>query len=415
MGSVLVTATAIIIFSVKIAIAGYYAAGETPEGLARAEYLEPYNPKYPYLLAHYWHYSLQRHDLGQAMAYYHRALALSPHSAKIWMDLAAAREESGELEKAQEAYAAAVVHYPASAEVAWQYGNFLLRQGDFANAFANISRAVKIDHTLATAAISTCWRANPDIELILDRALPELRPVYLDAMQFLTNERAANAALAVWKRLIQIGGKLELSESFALIDVLVEQDRIEEARRIWQASLVQAGVAESSYFDGSVIWDGGFEGNFIDGGFGWRKIDSPEIRFDFDEEIKHSGNRSLRVTFDGRENLNFYHLSQRVPVDPQTTYELSAYLRTEEITTNNGLRLAVSDPRGLMAGDMTPQLTGTQPWTNVKLSFTTDAETHVVTVTLIRIRSEKFDNKLAGTVWIDDVSLKPTREKRSAR
>lgn len=410
---VLAVAAALIIFSIKIVVADYYAAKSTPEGLGRAARLEPLNARYPYLLAHYWHYSLERGDLGQALASYHRALALDPHSAKIWMDLAEASEELGDLEQAREAYAAALQCYPASADVAWRYGNFLIRHGDFANALTSIHRAVKGDRTLASAAISTYWRANPDVEVILDQGLPPLRSVYLDAIQYFTKGRSADAALAVWKRLIQTKGKLDLSPGLALIDVLVEQDRISEAKKVWQDALESAGVVNPSEVYGSLVWDGGFEGDFIDGGFGWtHKIEEPGIRYAFDQETKHSGARSLRVMFDGSGNFDFRDLVQRVPVLPNTTYELSAYLRTDGITTNNGLRLQVFDSD---KAETTPQLTGTQPWTRVELSFATGAKTHLLTIALRRIRSEKIDNKLAGTVWIDDVSLKPAAEKKPSR
>ncbi|HXN21380.1 MAG TPA: tetratricopeptide repeat protein [Candidatus Dormibacteraeota bacterium] len=413
-GIVLVTAV-VMLFSVKIVVADYYAGKETPEGLARAVSLEPGNARDLYLLAHYWHYSLERRDLGLAVTYYHRALTLDPRSAKIWMDLGAAYEESGDLGQAREAYAEALKSYPISADVAWRYGNFLLRQREFPNAFANIRRAVESDSKLAPAAISTCWRANPDIEMILDRALPPSRSVYLDSIRFLADQRSDDAALAVWKRLVGIKPKLELSDAFHLINELVQQDRIADAKHVWREALDRSGVSPSNESPGSVMWDGGFKSAFVSGGFGWRKTEAPGVRFDFDQEIRHSGVHSLRITFDGRENLGFNHLVQYVPVDPDTTYEFSAYLRTEDISTNSGLRFLISDSRNPAINQPTQQLTGTQPWTRVALSLTTGPKTHLVTVALRRFPSEKLDNKLSGTVWVDDVALKPMEQKRSAR
>jgi tetratricopeptide (TPR) repeat protein len=330
------------------------------------------------------------------------------------MDLGAAYEESADLGRAREAYAEALKFYPISAEVAWRYGNFLLRQGEFQDAFANMRRAVAADPKLAPAAISTCWRAHPEIEVILDRALPPSRSVYMDSIRFLTEERADDAALAVWKRLVGIKTKLELTDAFPLINELAQQDRIPEASHVWQEALARSGISRPGTQD-SLIWDGGFEGGFIDGGFGWRKTESPGIRFDFDLKIKHSGARSLRVILDGRENLDFNHLFQYVPVDPQTTYDFSAYLRTEEITTDSGLLFWIADSRNPAINQGTQQLTGTQPWSRVDLSFKTGPKTRLVTVALRRFPSEKLDNKLAGTVWVDDVTLRPAEQKRRGR
>lgn len=404
------------LFSVKIVVADYYAAKETPAGLARAINLEPGNARNPYLLAHYWHYNLERQDLGLAMAYYHRAAILDPRSAKIWMDLGAAYEEGGNLSQAREAFVAALKAYPISADVAWRYGNFLLRQGEFQDAFANIRRAVAADPKIAPAAISTCWRAHPEIEVILDSALPPSHSVYMDAIRFLTEARADDAAVAVWKRLIGLKAKLELADAFPLISELVQQDRIADAKRVWQEAISRSNMSQPRESQGSVMWDGGFESALIDGGFGWRKTDAPGVRFDFDQEIKHSGARSLRITFDGRENLDFNNLFQYVPVDPQTTYKFSAYFRSEGITTYNGLRFLVYDMRNPTLWRMTEQVTGTQPWTRFDLSFTAGPSTHLLSVALRRVPSAKLDNKLAGTVWIDDVTLTalPAEQKRSA-
>lgn len=413
LSAIVLAAAAYIVSSVKIVAADYYAAKQTPEGLARAVDFEPSNPRLLYLMAHYWHYSLQREDLGLAIAYYHRALTLDPRSAKTWMDVAAAYEEAGNLPQAREAYVSALRAYPASADVAWRYGNFLLRQGELIDAFSSIRRAIQADPTLTPAAIATCWRADPDIQAILDRALPPTRPVYFNSIRYLVDARADDAALAVWKRLMETKPRMDLSESFHLIDELVQQDRIPDAKRVWQDA-IKSGGSEPSESPGSVLWDGGFEQPLADGGFGWRKTDVPGVRFDFDREIKHSGDRSLRITFSGQENLDFNHLVQFIPVDPLMTYGFSAYLRTEGITTNSGPRFFVSDSRNGAIWQMTPQLTGTQPWTRLELSFATASNTHLVTIALRRVPSEKLDNKLAGTVWVDDVALTvlPRQQKR---
>src|SRR6266852_4768003 len=270
-----------------------------------------------------------------AFSYYPRALALDPRSANTWMDLAGAREAQGDTAQAREAFEQAQKAHPISADVAWRYANFLLRQA-------------------------------------------EMHP------------------------------RIELKMVFPLLDELFVEDFIPEARSVWGQAVEMAGITPSAPSDGSLVWDGGFEGDFIPGGFGWRWRPDPGVQFTFDRETKHSGDRSLRITFDGVENLNFTHLFQYVPVQPGKTYQYSAYVKTEEITTNRGPCFAVFDSRNPGAtGRLTPDLTGTQPWTRLELSFTAGSDTRLVTVVLRRIPSEKLDNKLRGTVWVDDVSVVP--------
>jgi hypothetical protein len=54
---------------------------------------------------------------------------------------------------------------------------------------------------------------------------------------------------------------------------------------------------------------------------------------------------------------------------------------------------------------LTRDLTGTHPWSLIDAELTTGPETHLLAIVLRRIPSRKFDNKLQGTVWVDDVSL----------
>jgi hypothetical protein len=56
---------------------------------------------------------------------------------------------------------------------------------------------------------------------------------------------------------------------------------------------------------------------------------------------------------------------------------------------------------------LTPNETGTLPWTLEQSDFTTGPKTHMLAIRLVRKPSQRLDNLLSGTVWIDDVSLVP--------
>jgi hypothetical protein len=97
-----------------------------------------------------------------------------------------------------------------------------------------------------------------------------------------------------------------------------------------------------------------------------------------------------------------------VPVESGRRYRFGAYLRIEELSTDSGIRFSISDP--LRPGDLsllTPNLVGTQPWALEEADFTAGPRTHVVRIALRRLPSSKLDNKLRGTVWVDEVSLVP--------
>jgi hypothetical protein len=104
-------------------------------------------------------------------------------------------------------------------------------------------------------------------------------------------------------------------------------------------------------------------------------------------------------------------LLQFTAVEPRHRYHFGAYLRLEGISTDSGIRFAVYDSfRPAAPQILTPDLIGSHPWSLVEAEVVTGPETHLLVIALRRIPSWKFDNKLRGTVWVDDVSLIPFPE-----
>ena len=131
--------------SIRNALAAHDASLETSAGYERAVQLEPGNYENWYLLGHYWQYSLNDSDPARAIDDYRVALQLNPRFSDAWLDLGTLYEFEGRLPEAKKAFLAAKRAYPLSAEVSWRYGNFLLRQGDIPQGFAEIRSAVYVE------------------------------------------------------------------------------------------------------------------------------------------------------------------------------------------------------------------------------------------------------------------------------
>src|ERR1700730_6366223 len=130
-------------FSIRNARAEHFANLETLTGLERATQLEPGDVRNWYLLGRYWQFNLENSDAHQAIRAYKIALSLDPRSADTWLGLGSAYESVGDFAAARDAFLQARKSYPLSAEVSWQYGNFLLRQGEWQSAFTEMRRAVE--------------------------------------------------------------------------------------------------------------------------------------------------------------------------------------------------------------------------------------------------------------------------------
>ncbi len=392
----------------KHALASHYAASSNPQDWERAARIEPDNPATWYQLGRYRQLDFDNADIPLSISYYRRAIQLDPPSPYFKVDLASALETAGNNDEADSYFRAAQAAYPISAEVSWKYGNFLLRQDRLPEAYAEIHRAVVVDPKLIPPAITLVWRSNPDIHLLLDQVLPDTAEAYSQALTFLTDAQNPSAALEVWRRLIVKDRHTDWKWVFMLTDMLVAQGKFEEASTVWHQAVEADASSPPAYTGNSLVYNGGFEKDISGGGFGWRQIETKGADFDFDTDVKHSGVRSARLIFDGTENLSYQGLTQEVLVSPNTHYRFQGFIRTDQISTESGMRFEIVDPKDQAHLDvLTPNETGTLPWTLEQSDFTTGPQTHLIQIRLVRKPSERLDNDLRGTVWIDDVSVVP--------
>ena len=392
----------------KHALASHYALSSIPENWERASHIEPDNPETWYRMGRYRQLDFDNANIPLSISDYQHAVKLNPHSPYYKLDLAGSFEMAGNIAEADDNFRAAQAAYPISAEVSWKYGNFLLRQDQLTEAYAEIHRAILVDPNLIPLAVSRVWHSDPDIHLLLDEVLPGTAGAYSGALTFLVGEQNPTAALEVWHRLIAKDPQPDIKLVYGLTDMLVAQEKFDEAGAVWHQAVAVNADSASGYAGNSLIYDGGFEKDISGGGFGWRLNETEGADFDYDAEQKHSGGRAARVVFDGTKNLEYQNLTQTVLVFPGMRYRFQGFIRTDKISTESGMRFEIVDPKDPQHLDvLTANETGTLPWTLEQSDFTTGPNTHMLVIRLLRRPSQRLDNRLNGTVWIDDVSLVP--------
>jgi tetratricopeptide (TPR) repeat protein len=394
--------------SIRNARAAHNTGLETLKGYEKATQLEPGNPLNWYLLGHYWLFNLEEPDTRNAITAYRTSLSLDPRSANTWMDLGAAYETQGDFQAARDAFLQATRVYPLSAEVSWRYGNFLLRLGELPQAFSEIRHAVEVDPQRAAEAFSRSWRVDPDVQTILDKVLPPSGGVYLDAIRELDFNEEVAPAMSVWARLVALHPHLKLGDVFPFIDMLLRTHHTADARHVWDEAVGLAGLPPPGDPASSVLWDGGFETGVRGGGFSWVFAPSVGVQTSLDTTTKHSGNQSLRLGFDGKRNVNFSDVCNFAEVRPSATYRFSAWVRTQALTTNQGIRFRLIWLENSQAASLdTSDVHGTQPWTKIEMPWTSGKDVYGVRVCISRNPADEFNIRIQGTAWVDDVSLVP--------
>src|SRR5712664_4112960 len=323
------------------ALASHYGASSNPDDWPRASTIEPANAENWYRLGRYRQLDFEHSDIPLAITFYRRAVELDPHSPYYKLDLASALEMNGDDAEAEKYFRAAQENYPISAEVSWRYGNFLLRQQRLPEAYAEIHRAVMVDPKLLPLAVSRAWHSDPNVRVLLDQILPNTAEGDWEALSYLVQAQEGAAALAIWDHLIGLKPSIDRKNLFALTDLLVSQNRFDQAGSVWRQATAADGAFPPASPDGSLVLDGGFERDPSNGGFGWRQEGVTGADFDFDTEEKHSGSRSARVIFDRSQNLSYTNLSQWVLVASGTRYRFHGFLRTDHISTDSGMRFEI--------------------------------------------------------------------------
>jgi tetratricopeptide (TPR) repeat protein len=396
----------------RIWLAWSWIHSQRPELMERGAALEPGNADAWDRLGRFRLWNFANPDPSLAVADFQRAVQNDPRTAEYWMDLASAYETTGDVSRARNALEHAKNVYPISAEVAWNYGNFLLRQQEYAEAFQKIQQAVRTDPALLPLAISRTWRSNEDVNQLLNQVLPPSPDAYFQALDFFQSIHVVDPGLAVWQRVLTLGKPFALPRAFPFLEELIREDRAGDARRVWQQALAASGAIRDESADQSLISDGGFAHDFVNGGLGWRWNSRLGVAISFDSASLPGGNRSVRLDFSGGTNPDLDQPSQYVPVEPDHSYHFHGYLHTEGITTESGMRFSITDPHHAGAVNLeTENFTGSHSWTPVDVDLTTGPDTRFLIVRLFRPPSRLFENKLSGTAWIADLSLIPSGPK----
>lgn len=404
----LIVCTIVIFEASRIWLASHWLASGKSDVMQRAAGMTPADGSAWDAVGRSRQWDFLKPDLPDAIADYQKALRDDPRSAYYWMDLASAYEAVGNDTGASDAFQNARAAYPESAEVAFYYGNFLIRQQRYAEAYPELRRAVRADPSLLPLVISRSWRATEDVSPLLDQILPQSVDAYLQALSFFSSIHRGDAALAVWQRLTSLKQKVALPATFSFFDELIREDSSDDARRAWREAVAAAGLPHEEPTNHSSIWNGNFAGEFANGGLGWRWEQLPGTSIDIDRNGGPNGSNAIRLDFNGGNNTDLESPLQYVPVEPGQSYHFHAELRTEEITTDSGIRFSISDAKHNIVNLTTENFTGSHAWAPIDADITTGPETHFLSVRLARFPSRAFDSRLSGTAWIADLSLIPT-------
>ena len=181
---------------------------------------------------------------------------------------------------------------------------------------------------------------------------------------------------------------------------LVAAGELGPARELWSET---AGGDRQS----ALVWNGGFESaplkDFAQ--FDWSFGRSEYARFAIDAAVAHSGSRSLRIEFVGRDTTQLDNESGTWYGAARSAYRLSA-TRSDELANRSSARvvvIALRRPGFLLPTSRSAQAIGSA---SGRFCRAAKRESGQLLSRIDKTQPHSLHEPTRGTVWFDDFSLK---------
>src|SRR5216683_1802171 len=370
--------------------ASVFASRPDLPALERAVRLSPGNADYRHRLGRY--FAFVAADPQAAIESLRSAVALNPHDARYWFDLAAAYQVTGDIDGQRAALDRALQAEPTAPGVAWEAANFFLIDGDIDRALREFRVVIENDISLADAALRACWRVRPDTDALLRDVVPARTDSLISFLSLLSSQQETEGAIKTWNRLAQLHQKFQNRYLYDYVRYLIAVRRPDAAMFAWEQTADTLGL--SAYLPTDDILNGGFD---------WTYVNRTGVRPLLDPSNFRQGHRSLSLTFEG-PGINDAGIQQLIPVRGATTYNFSAYYKSADFEGAGGPQIVLRDAytgAPLFASD---PLNDADFWKEAHSKVTTPDST-----TLLVLAIERFSagSPIRGKLWLGDFELSP--------
>jgi len=384
---------------IRVYLARRSADSSQVEGVERAIRLVPDNAEFPHLLG--LRLSAIDQDDNGAIANLRKAVNLNSNSGRYWLDLASLYQVTGNAEKQNEAVQSALNAEPGNPEIASEAAQYFLVAGDADRAWPLFRQALVQNPQAAKAILPVCWRETRDANLLLAKVVPGSPELQLAFLRMLTEQKETTAAKQVWQHLVASRRSFQAQLSFFYFDYLLNEHEVASFDRAWHELAGLSPNLQVYLPSDNLMVNAGFEQPLLNSGFDWRYEPADHIAAGIDDKVAHSGAHSLSLSYDGNPAYDA-GWKQFVPVQSNTDYEFSAWVRSENVTSSSGPRIAIVDAYSGANFLLTDDVLDTHPWQEIKGRLRVPANSDLLAVKIVRAPA---NTRIRGRVWIDDLRL----------
>jgi tetratricopeptide (TPR) repeat protein len=321
-----------------------------------------------------------------------------PAGPNHWCDLGVFMKRVGREADARECFSRALNLAPRMPLILYRAAVFHFSMGENEKALDLMSRALASDPGYDPTVFGEYADRKVSVKEILQYGLPPIPSSWQSFLRFEMQGKKIADAATVWSWMTPRPGYIDRKLAEEYMNFLLTNKQFEAADRAWAS---YASVPQ--YPDPEHIFNGDFEADPAPGStFDWRINDDPGVAVSIADDIAHSGKRSLKLQFDRTQNMTYFPVWESFYLKPGR-YRFRAWVKSQDLSTDQGISFALFDG----AGFVTEPVLGSTDWKLVEKTFQVNEAKGLARITLSRVASRKFDDKVAGTLWIDDVSIQP--------
>ena len=277
-------------------------------------------------------------NIQQAITIFRKVLQRDPQDPYRWVDLGDAFLEAGQKEDARYCFGQVLVLAPHSAALLLRVADFHFQIGENQEALPITARILALIPDYDSVIFSDYIRSVDRAEDVLRLGLPEGGRAAKSWLQFLIQAGRLDDAQRTWDWVV---GRGYADDALAgeYVEFLIRQGHPDSAASAWAQHM---GARADDYDKSTYLFNGDFESDPAQSPFDWNVARTEGVEVTRDCTTAWSGKCSLRISFAGTQNLGFAAASQLAFVRPGT-YRFHAFIRTEALTTDQGIRFRISD------------------------------------------------------------------------
>jgi len=322
-------------------------------------------------------------------------LNLDPSNPSVWCAYSELLSTKGQMQPAEAGFHRAVALGPGLSPVLMRAANFDFAQGRRDHGFEMTHRILGQTDAFDQIVFSYLTQTGLPVSMLATVAVPATPRAASAWLAWLRGTASDQNLHELWSWMRQ-NRILDQKSATELVWAFWKRSAFATAQDTWADWL---GDSQAGYLHPQRIAYGHFEDVVSRSPFDWALTPTPGV------EIQR--NDGLDIRFSGSVNVDLSGIRQFTTVDAGR-YRFSAEISATDITTDQGPFFHIFDPAnpGRVSGE-TVQIKRTMARSWITADVRVPSGTQALQIQLERRPSQKFDNKIGGTLHVYQVSLLP--------